>query len=224
MSTATATVTPINPAATPKVTIGRNELYCALRAAALYMSNDETHEHLCGVRLEAGAGTALQNALDKSIYLVATDGHTLVRIRVPGSSTAPCAVTISGAAVKRLIAATKPARNEVSLVELTVGETAVAVDGDGFSCVAPIVDATFPSHYRALLDAHDNVETAAPKIGIDPEYLIRVGRAVKHLGRKKGDSRGLVFRGGESDLDPVRCEYAGGDGFELTALIMPMRI
>lgn len=238
-ATATATVTPIAPVADPAITCARSQLQRALRSAYLFACTDSTRFHLNGVRLEAD----ITEDPIPTIALVATDGHALIRIRIPGRATGKVGVTIARADVRRMIDHLKGPDGEA---KLTVGATSVEYEAPGImgrAAKAEGRDSDFPPYDQLLapkkvrtrgdvkkelsrkkkgVTEHDPFDFA---IGLDPELVILVGRAARYLGRKKGSNRGLEMRVGCGDLEPVRFDYSDPDELlELAVVVMPMRI
>lgn len=87
-----------------------SELHAVLKAARLWVSNDASRPHLCGVYVEADP-----LARDSVACVVATNGHGMYCARIVSSCTIVGSVNLTVDTVDALISATKPSTRKHAL-------------------------------------------------------------------------------------------------------------
>ena len=169
------------------------------RALVAFASPDETRQHLNAILFDPSNGAA-----------VATDGHTLVRLKGLGCAVGPAFLVDRDTLEK----ASKLAKKDD---EITVNG-AVSVDGTVMQ-YADLSECTFPPYEQVIPKLKEDREIA-PAVGINTDYLGRLSLVAKACG--KVHPRVTCQVSGE--LDPILYTCEGPDSGDWTVVIMPVRI
>jgi hypothetical protein len=202
------------------ITITRQNLSCALRAALQFVCEDETRFHLCAVSLEVNDG---------ALHVVATNGHTLCNVRPVAKCGEDTSFLLSTANVETLISWLKykktEAKQEMTLDWSRDGHSALTVSGVIGILNLTGVNEKFPPFRQVTPSKADPKGNGCGVVGTNPEYLGLASLAAKYL---LDDARvnGLPFEWSmpPEPLDPIRLDYTVTDRSETTIIIMPMMI
>jgi hypothetical protein len=200
------------------VIIARDTFYRALRAAALFICEDETRFHLNGVCFEI---------TPEALNLIATDGHTLGHVQPIAKSraTGTQGAIMRAEDVEALLKVLKPAKGTGGHeVTLTLGDKrTITVSGQDISFTRTGVDSQFPP-WRQFVPEKGNGNKAAGLFGVNPFYLARAGKMAEYITVDKRAGRGLEFSTPRDALDPMRMDFSDPDCASVTAVVMPMRL
>lgn len=214
------------------ITIAKDTLRRALLCAVKFASTDGTRPHLNGVRIETDNGL---------VYVVATDGYTLLRASLCAKSTTNEWAFLNVTQAKDIADRCKTARNvghvevtltlENGIIDLAVPELPIVSylcpdAGKRKGVGGKLID-TFPPWREVLPDGNAGDEgKAASLIGLSPEYLARVGAVCKTFSPVNGrrEDEGLEISIPKGQLDPIRFDFHDQDRGSIAMIIMPMRI
>ena len=123
------------------VELAREEAIALFARPLFAASAEQTRYYLCGVQL---------HDVDDGLVAVATDGHRLARVTIPGATglSADHRVIVPTIAVKlitRLLT-----YNKCKIVRLARSKTLFAVEGTGFRFVSKLIDGTYPDYRRLI--------------------------------------------------------------------------
>lgn len=199
------------------IEINASLLVAVLRASLIHASTDDTHEHICSVRVELRANAA-------EVRVVATDGHRLSVIDVPAldGSAADGAIVLRRDVVEAIVKQIPKSFPIVSLDVALDGRTLTVAAGAGYATY-PVSDATFPP-YAQVIPA--TVDTTAPMPVVDASYLGDVGKAMTLLAKATGTNakrpNGLRIACG-GPMDPIVVTPSSSCGASVLVVIMPIR-
>jgi DNA polymerase-3 subunit beta len=185
------------------------------QAAALFarpmfaIATETTRYYLNGILLhDAGA----------DLVAVATDGHRLARVVVPGCGglSQDCRLIVPLAAVKIIIKLLKAAEAEAALT-LRRSQTLFEIAGTGFTFVSKLIDGTFPDYSRVMPSPSGN------SVVVDRAELARTLERIEAVApeTKGAPTVGLTWTAGEPALrvcvpgwpdladDPIAAEVNG---------------
>lgn len=226
----------------------REILYRTLRAASLFMSQDDTRFHLCGVCVEVGEPVNLGGGTARRpVHFTATDGHTIGDARpVCRVEGPPIATTLGRASVDAMLKALRPSKLTAELeVALEVAASgAVTVVGAGLLGrleYEPVRDprsgetTKFPpwrqvaGEPRAYPDLPPMGSRKKAPVGdgcdafcISAAYLGRAALAAKHFGVEAGAARGFQISVPRHPRDIIRLDIDEPDTGSLTVVVAPM--
>jgi hypothetical protein len=187
-----------------QATVETADLIRAIKAASVSMSSDPTRAHLAGVMFEAEADT---------LHVVATDGHTLIDVRLPARHADNYGrVFLPASRIKATIAHLKTFTcAEIDIATLVL-DTIGRNDFPPWRNVIP-TNEPHPSTHVSL----------APAV---LDVAVKAGKTLARRATKKYEStEGWEFRIRE-DLDPVVAEWrsARAGAMSVTLVLMPMRL
>jgi hypothetical protein len=195
------------------ITITRQNLSCALRAALEWVCEDETRFHLCTVYLEVSGD---------HLHVVATNGHGLCDARPECKSTADASVLIPVDRVKDLLRWLKCKKAENNFeITLTIAEDKLHASGMHGVCEVVGMREQFPPFRQVIPERSNN---SCNVVGVSPDYLELAGRSGQLFYDDPGNSRGFEWSQPAEPLAPIRLDMSVPDRGDLTVVIMPMRI
>jgi DNA polymerase-3 subunit beta len=126
---------------TGRVELAREEVTALFGRPAFAMSTAPTKYHLCGLFL---------HDTDAGLAAVATDGHRLVRVTIPGAGglSADHRLIIPSAAVEIAIKLLRD--KDIERLTLRRSRTLFAVESSRLAFVSKLVDGTFPDYARIV--------------------------------------------------------------------------
>jgi DNA polymerase III subunit beta len=124
------------------VELAREEAIALFARPLFAASAEQTRYYLCGVQL---------HDVDDGLVAVATDGHRLARVTIPGATglSADHRVIVPTIAVK-LITRLLTDNRSIDIVRLARSKALFAVEGPGFRFVSKLIDGTYPDYQRSI--------------------------------------------------------------------------
>ena len=125
-----------------RVELAREEAIALFARPLFAASAEQTRYYLCGVHL---------HDVDDGLVAVATDGHRLARVTIPGAAglSADHRVIVPTIAVK-LITRLLTDNKSIDIVRLARSKALFAVEGPGFRFVSKLIDGTYPDYQRSI--------------------------------------------------------------------------
>jgi DNA polymerase III subunit beta len=125
------------------VELAREEVIALFARPLFAASAEQTRYYLCGVQLHDA---------DDGLVAVATDGHRLVRVTIPGAAglSADHRVIVPTIAVKLITRLLTDNNKSIEIVRLARSKTLFAVEGPGFRFVTKLIDGTYPDYRRLI--------------------------------------------------------------------------
>lgn len=183
----------------------KDNLVKAIKAALPWASGDTSRPDLNSVCLDLKLG-----------QVVATDGHTLIVIKVPGLETGENVQMLLAAKHCKSIAARPIAKVTNVADTMVIDPDKNSIDFGDVSY--QVVNGNVPPYTKVIPDYSSSKGTAS--IGVDTHFLARLEKicAIYKDGRRVNPLVKMMLGG---PLDPIRFEF---EYAPVTAVIMPARI
>jgi hypothetical protein len=204
--------TPVAPVA-PTVELSWGSFQSAVKAALPFArKNPERPEARVLLR-------ARSRGEQRSLIVVATDGHRLIRVTLPLFCAAEFSILVTVASLKQFVKVVPLGDMAVCTLDgeghvtFPSGSIQLAAAPESEDLVFPPFEAIIPE----LRVAEDKEQRTVEPVGINPGYLAEIANAAKILGVNLGMQVG-------APLDPIRFDGYHSGSLDVLFIQMPMRI